>query len=154
MSPSMAIAPPIPVPSVTRSTFRYPTPTPRRISARSAMLASLSTTVVLPYLASTASLTRRLVPGRCGPHTRVPSSGETNPATPTPIAVTSSASTDAIDSRTASIGPTARSCSTTERAASVAPSKRTARDFVPPMSTPMVLMRTKRRPAAYSTVTF
>ena len=85
----MTMAPPMPVPSVTRTTSGSSCTAPKRHSAQPVAFASFSTTTGRPVRSATASRSGSLRQARCGANSTVDPDASTNPAAPIPTASTS-----------------------------------------------------------------
>ena len=82
--PSMTMAPPMPVPRVTRTTSGSPCTAPKRHSAQPLAFASFSTTTWSPVRPATASRSGSSRHARWGANSTVDPEASTNPAAPIP----------------------------------------------------------------------
>ena len=143
--PSSTMPPPMPVPRLTMTRWLSPRPAPKRCSAQTAALASLSTKIGSDTRLPRASRSGSLRHDRCGAKTTVARSVATNPAAPMPTAAMSSVRPASSSSTTETmVSSTTRGlverCGVSRRArASTVPSESTMppATLVPPMSMPM-----------------
>ena len=86
--PSVTIAPPTPVPTVSMTMWLVPTPAPKRYSAQPAAFASLSIKTGMSSFASSFSLNGSLRQDRLGAYMMLARSASMKPAAATPAATT------------------------------------------------------------------
>ena len=84
----MMMAAPIPVPTATSITSRYPRAAPNRASAQAEAFASFSTTTARPSRSSTRCFSGSSRQARFGANSMVARELSTNPAAPSPMALT------------------------------------------------------------------
>src|SRR6202453_2389856 len=140
-SPLTRMAAPIPVPTFTIITSSKPRAAPNLTSAQAEALASFSTTTSRPMRSSTRCFSGSSRQARCGANSIVARSASTNPAAPSPIAVTSRSASSSMTTSAMACSVCAGLAAGGERfsLARIWPSASTtpAATFVPPTSTPM-----------------
>ncbi len=144
----MMMAAPMPVPTATNITSRYPRAAPYRASAQAEAFASFSTTTVRPRRSSTRCLSGSSRQARFGANSMVARSLSTNPAGPSPMAATSWLASSSVTTSAITCSVRGGLAAGVDRfsLARMWPRESTtpAATFVPPTSTPMARLTGRR----------